>query len=134
MRLAICYVSNSNPELSYTDILKILSVSQKKNIEQEIHGLLLYSDGNFFQILEGSCDIIQSIWKNIRKDKRHFSIIKVFETEVTTKPFDGYLCDFISAEEKYQYHNLKQVFDQLKSLDEKPREAAEEMLKLFLKC
>lgn len=135
MRLAICYVSNCNSELKPIQIQELLSQTQAHNNQQKIKGLLLFSDGNFFQIIEGTPETIYLLWEKIQEDPRHHSIIKIFEEKVSTQPFDGYLCDFISEEdETLQNGGLKNIFDQLKSLDEKPRNAAEEVLKLFLKC
>ncbi|HIB38566.1 BLUF domain-containing protein [Mesonia sp.] len=134
MRLAICYVSNSSSDLSPKEIHELLSDCQSQNNKRNIKGLLLYSEGNFFQVIEGDTQEVKTLWTEIKQDERHKSIIKIFEEEIETPPFDGYLCDFISEDEKHPQHNLKRIFDQLKSLDEKPKNAAEEVLKLFLKC
>ena len=134
MRLAICYVSNSSLELSAAQIQELLSETQYLNNKNNIKGLLLFSDGNFFQVIEGETAKVNNLWQKIKKDDRHKSIIKIFEEKITTPPFDGFLCDYIAEEEKYQYDYLKKIFDQLKSLDDKPRDTAQEVLKLFLKC
>ena len=134
MRLAICYVSNSSTDLTKKEIQELLYEYQSKNNKNNIKGLLLYSEGNFFQVIEGETQDVKNLWSTIKKDDRHKSIIKIFEEKIKSPSFDGYLCDLISEDEKYPKHNLKRIFDQLKSLDEKPKNAAEEVLKLFLKC
>ncbi len=133
MRLTVCYVSNCNLELTPIQIQSLLSFTQSTNNKQNIHGLLLYSDGNFFQIIEGKSKYLYPLWKKIKEDKRHHSIIKIFEEEVSQPCFETFVSDYICDNEVFQYKNLKHFFDQLKFLDEKLRNAAEEVLKQFLK-
>ncbi|MBQ0737313.1 BLUF domain-containing protein [Mesonia mobilis] len=42
-------------------------------------GLLLFSYGNFFQVIEGETAKVNNLWQKIKKDDRHKSIIKIFE-------------------------------------------------------
>ncbi len=79
MRLAICYVSNSSLELSEAQIQELLSETQYLNNKNNIKGLLLFSDGNFFQVIEGETAKVNNLWQKIKKDDRHKSIIKIFE-------------------------------------------------------
>lgn len=134
MRLAICYVSNSNLYFTEEEIKELLVALQEKYEHLYLKGIFLYSEGNIFQIIEGEEKEVLTIWEEKRKDKRHKNLIKIFEEKITTPPFDGYLCEYISEEDKYDHDYIKKLFDQLKSLDEKPRKAATEILKLFLKC
>jgi len=53
MRYAIVYVSTASNELKDEEIQNILSSSNTWNNKNDITGLLLFSEGNFFQIIEG---------------------------------------------------------------------------------
>ena len=53
MQYAISYVSTVSPNLTEQEIKEVLKFSQNLNIEFNITGILLYSEENFFQVLEG---------------------------------------------------------------------------------
>jgi len=71
MRYAISYVSSVNPNLTENDIQEVLHYTRNWNNDHGITGILLFSDGNFFQVLEGETDILKSLLSRIVKDKRH---------------------------------------------------------------
>ncbi|HZJ37436.1 MAG TPA: BLUF domain-containing protein [Gillisia sp.] len=58
MQYAISYVSTVAPNLSEQEIKEVLNFSQNLNIEHNITGILLFSEGNFFQVLEGERNFI----------------------------------------------------------------------------
>lgn len=58
MRYAICYVSTASPGLTDAEIKKMLETAEKNNSRNDVKGLLLYSEGNFFEIIEGNKDHI----------------------------------------------------------------------------
>lgn len=66
MRYAISYVSTAKKSLSETEIRQILNDSENNNNKQNITGLLLYSEGNFFQIIEGDQKTDCSALRNYR--------------------------------------------------------------------
>lgn len=67
MRYAITYVSTATPELANSGVEEVLKFSKEWNNKHNITGLLLYSDGNFFQILEGEKEIVQDLFNTIKK-------------------------------------------------------------------
>lgn len=54
MRYAICYVSTAAMDVKFKEIKDLLDYSAKYNNGHDIRGVLLYADGNFFEILEGN--------------------------------------------------------------------------------
>lgn len=133
MRIIIFYVSNVSSTLTPMKIQELLSQSQQKNYKRGIHGILLFSEGNFYQLIDGPTEITKQLWKKIQEDDRHHSIIKIFEERASKPSFETFLCDYICENDVIQYESLKYFFEQLKFLDEKLRNAAEEVLKQFLK-
>ncbi|MEW7279852.1 BLUF domain-containing protein [Aquimarina sp. 2201CG1-2-11] len=90
MRYAISYVSTVNPTLSNSDITKLMDYVNTYNNAKGIIGILIYSDGNFFQVLEGSKSVIQEMFEKIKKDTRHHNIIKMLDQEIEGPPFSEY--------------------------------------------
>ncbi|WP_231896427.1 BLUF domain-containing protein [Gramella sp. MAR_2010_147] len=67
MRYAISYVSTAIRNLNDQEIKNILASSEKSNNENNITGLLLFSEGNFFQIIEGRKEDINELYKKNRE-------------------------------------------------------------------
>jgi len=53
MRYSIVYVSTASKDLEKKEIERTLNSSKTWNNENDVTGLLLFSEGNFFQIIEG---------------------------------------------------------------------------------
>jgi hypothetical protein len=71
----LLYLSSARPELTEDALLKILSESQKRNASREITGLLLHSDGNIIQIIEGTESTVEALFSKIESDSRHNQVM-----------------------------------------------------------
>ncbi len=96
----ICYISNVSPNLQEKDINKLLKDIEEKNKARGLHGVLLYSEGNFFQVLEGEKKLVLAIWQKIEKDPRHYGIIQVMGRDTEKSAWDGYKADILNEEKK----------------------------------
>ncbi|TDN94949.1 FAD-dependent sensor of blue light [Salegentibacter sp. 24] len=101
MRYAISYVSTVNPALSESEIQEALDFSKNWNNDNNITGILLYSQGNFFQVLEGEEELLKELFARIKADQRHHNIITIFQKSIPSVTFDGYQTDFISLDDRY---------------------------------
>lgn len=92
MRHAICYVSTSNRAFNYLQLEELLNFCRVQNKMLGIKSVLLYSEGNFFQILEGKKEVVLSLFKKIKRDCRHRGIIQVVGRDViqVQDPHDNY--------------------------------------------
>lgn len=132
MRYAISYVSTAKRSLSETEIRQILNDSEINNDKQNITGLLLYSEGNFFQIIEGDQKQIIQLYETIEDDSRHFNVIKLFGKEINKESFDGYKSDFISEDARYSSARLQNYEHYLEVLDKPTKNAVANILKAFI--
>ena len=132
MRYAISYVSTAKRSLSETEIRQILNDSENNNNKQNITGLLLYSEGNFFQIIEGDQKQIVQLYETIKDDSRHFNVIKLFGKEINKESFDGYKSDFISEDARYSSARLQDYEHYLEVLDKPTKNAVAKILKAFI--
>ena len=132
MNKAIVYVSTASEELDESDIKKILDYSKDWNNTHNVSGILLFSEGNFFQVIEGEGGTIESLFQNIKTDKRHKNLIKIFEKEINKEAYDGYESDFISEETRYASSKLDHYLDYIKVLDQPSQMVVKNMLKAFI--
>lgn len=132
MRYALSYVSSAARGLDDSEIFEILEKSENENNQKDITGLLLYSEGNFFQVLEGEKDKISDLYKKISKDSRHFNIIKLFEKPIKQEVYDGYKSDFISEDRRYSTSTFKYYENYIEVLDGPSQQAVSNILKAFI--
>ena len=84
----IAYSSVAAVELnSLLLIADILAVSQRNNARDRVTGALVYSDGRFFQILEGASADIDRVLARIVGDPRHREINIVSRIRVEGRLF-----------------------------------------------
>ncbi|MDR6302042.1 BLUF domain-containing protein [Mesonia maritima] len=133
MHKAICYVSTVSPGLSQDEIEQILLLSQLKNNNAHINGLLLFSNGSFLQIIEGESSIIDNLWKNINYDRRHFNLIKIFEQDVVQENFEDYHSDFVSINTRYSPVKFQEYLNHIQMLDFSSQTAIKNILNSFVK-
>jgi hypothetical protein len=69
------YVSEFAAHLTSTDIEKLVSQAAENNIKNQITGILVASGHLFFQVIEGPADAIDTLFENIKKDKRHNNVL-----------------------------------------------------------
>ena len=72
------------------ELPKILESAVRHNIEDNITGMLLYSGGNFLQILEGEKEQVQKTYDRICLDSRHKNITLITEEKVEERHFDNW--------------------------------------------
>ncbi len=91
----ISYVSTCDKNLKDIDIHNLLNFVKEHNNNNNITGILMYSEGNFFQIIEGEKKTIIDLFEKIKLDSRHYNIIKIFSRESSNKAFSEYDSSFI---------------------------------------
>ena len=71
----IHYISSFAQNMSDDEIEVLASQAAKKNVENDITGVLMAQGGIFFQIIEGPEENIDDLFKNIMRDPRHEKVI-----------------------------------------------------------
>lgn len=132
MRYAISYVSSADPDLPEKDVKYLLKKATEYNNSQNITGLLLYSESNFFQLLEGEKDKIVKLYSQIEKDPRHTNIIKFIEKPVSRPAYDGYICGFLKEDTRYDDSILENYLHHIEVLDPKSREAVKRVMEAII--
>ena len=72
-----------------------------------ITGLLIFSDGNFFQIIEGEEAVVKMTFEKIKKDPRHFNIIKMLDKEIMNPAFLEYHSSFTVISDHHNQNELQ---------------------------
>lgn len=132
MRYAICYVSTASRNVDEKEIKEILEYSKNYNNKHDIRGILLYAEGNFFEILEGDKKLVEDIYNNIQKDPRHTNIIQVVGKNLEQGAFDGFKAEIVNERNKCDYELVKEYMEQVEGLDRQTQEVVKRMLEVFI--
>jgi hypothetical protein len=90
----LIYVSSAIKKLSNDELDNILESSIRYNQRQQVTGMLLYSDGNFMQVIEGEESKINETYERICEDTRHRNIILVNQETISEREFESWSMSF----------------------------------------
>lgn len=104
MLYCIVYLSSSSPYLSEDDLNSILIQARTNNERLNVTGVLIHGQGSFIQVLEGKKEDLDTLYKKIAKDKRHFNLIRVLNTPIEHRSFEEWKMGFkrMNTEEEKQ--------------------------------
>jgi len=125
----LIYRSIADESFSQTDTSNILNTARLFNEENNITGCLIFYDGEFIQILEGNQKLVQDLYANIEKDKRHNNVMLIAEGEKEERIFDNWSMAFHEFTNK-DIKNINQAlaidnFISISKFTEKPTYAVE---------
>ena len=99
VELLYCSVS-VEPDLTNADLDRILVSARRRNLAQDITGMMIYHRGEFVQILEGRKESIENVYeKFICPDTRHTAINKVLDNTITHRSFGEWSMGFVGTSE-----------------------------------
>jgi hypothetical protein len=110
----IIYLSQVSAPLSEDALSRLLEKSRVNNQGRNITGLLLYSERQFMQLLEGEeADVVQ-LYMDLAQDSRHTGLIKLADKPIMHRSFSEWSMAFeaVSPEKFAQisgYLSLAQV-------------------------
>jgi Sensors of blue-light using FAD len=85
--IQLAYFSSVSPGRPAADRESILATSRRNNLRHGITGMLIYSKGNFLQILEGSHDPVLRVFDAIQRDPRHTGVTEIFQQAADQRNF-----------------------------------------------
>ena len=102
---ALVYVSSESFRISDQDLEELLRQSRRNSQAADITGLLLFKDGNFMQLLEGTETAVRTAFEKIKVDHRHRSVRVLMEEETDRREFADWSMGF----QKLTNHTLLEV-------------------------
>lgn len=84
---AIVYVSSATELMSLPELEVLLTKARTLNVENSVTGVLLYSDGNFMQYLEGSEEALRITYARILASKQHHGVIQILNEPIAERSF-----------------------------------------------
>jgi hypothetical protein len=108
----IIYASVQTQDFSSAQLTELLQKARGKNEDRHLTGMLLYSDGNFFQVLEGEPDFVDGMYKTLHLDKRHKQLTMIVREPIAKRYFADWSMGFssVTPEELRQVDGLNDFF------------------------
>ena len=72
----------------------LLDYARENNDRLGLTGMLLSTDGSFFQVLEGDRSMVESLYLRIATDKRHCQITKIVQEPIQERAFAQWTMGF----------------------------------------
>ncbi|CAA9891833.1 BLUF domain protein [Candidatus Methylobacter favarea] len=98
--IRLTYASTAINEWSPEELLSLLKTCRTNNGAKNITGILLYSKGTFFQVLEGDEAAINNLYSVIEKDKRHTDVTVIEKQHITERAFPYWSMGFEKIDSK----------------------------------
>lgn len=90
----ICYISCKSKYLSDQESERLIEETKCKNSTCFITGIIVHVGDHYFQILEGEEKKINTLYKKIVADNRHYEIVELFNKPIKRKYFETYQSSF----------------------------------------
>jgi uncharacterized membrane protein (DUF373 family) len=98
--IRLTYASTASTGFSSENLLALLKTCRVNNGVQNITGILIYSRGTFFQVLEGDETAVEATFEVIKKDKRHTNVTLIEKQPITERLFPYWSMGFEKLEAK----------------------------------
>ena len=69
------YCSRAAEGVDDVEVNRIIELSQGRNVERDITGVLVFGSGVFFQWIEGPPPAVKALIKRLNGDPRHYDIV-----------------------------------------------------------
>jgi hypothetical protein len=104
----LVYVSSAAQPFTQQELEALLEQARTRNTADDITGLLLYSGGNFMQLLEGPPDAVRQTFARVSASRRHRQVIELMNEPVAAREFSDWSMGFAQASAP-QFLSLQQA-------------------------
>lgn len=88
--ISVLYISAGRKLFDEAVLSDLLTQCRRNNAALGVTGMLLYSDGNFMQALEGEEAAVDALVAKIAKDPRHKAMKVLLRLPIAQRRFDGW--------------------------------------------
>lgn len=96
----LIYASRAQGSMAPLEVERIVQTSRRNNEESDVTGMLLFSEGHFFQVLEGPAVDVERVFRTIADDPRHCDIVTIIRENLAERHFPDWSMGFVQADER----------------------------------
>lgn len=129
----LTYSSVARHPFSREGLLALLEQSRRSNRLSSITGMLLYSDGSFFQVLEGESEAVDKLFNTILHDSRHEQVTVIIKESIASRSFADWTMGYaeITPQDVDQILGTNDLFTSGNSLADLRHDRAKMLLEAF---
>ncbi len=90
----LIYASVATQDVGTAELTALLQKSRETNERLGLTGMLLFSEGNFFQVLEGEGTAVNQLYEKIIRDKRHAQCTLIIREPIAKRSFGNWSMGF----------------------------------------
>lgn len=90
----IIYGSRAARPFSDDDLLTLLLQARSHNLLHDISGALVYSKGQFMQVIEGEQQALADLYARLLRDPRHTQLVKYADKAIAERSFSEWTMAF----------------------------------------
>ena len=94
------YASAATRHFETAELKALLQAARQHNDAAGLTGMLLYTEGSFFQVLEGVPDAVEALYARIELDKRHENVTKIVSEAIPDRSFASWTMGFSQISRK----------------------------------
>ncbi len=129
----IIYASIATTPFDTAALKALLQKVRAKNAERAVTGMLLYTSGNFFQVLEGADATLAELFVTIAADPRHKNVTKIIQEPITRRDFSEWTMGYgeVDSTDLASMEGFGDYFQQGNTLVNLPAGRAKKLLTAF---
>lgn len=130
----LIYTSMASSNFDDADLPELLHLSRENNGSADVTGMLLYTDGSFFQVLEGDEPSLLKLFDTISADRRHEKVAKIIHEPIARRAFADWSMGFaaIDMAEFDELDGVNDFFQQGRSFTGLQQGRAKKLLSAFV--
>ena len=127
------YASAATSSFEAADLSALLQAAREKNERLGLTGLLLHTEGTFFQVLEGQAEMVDALYATIELDKRHAQVTKIIREPIAHRVFDEWTMGFsdLTREQLTEMDGTSDFFGEARCFTELDAGRAKKLLDAF---
>lgn len=90
------YASAATQGFAAPELARLLQQARDGNDRLGVTGILLFAEGSFFQVLEGSRDSVDALYARIARDTRHDQVTTIICEPIHRRSFGSWTMGFSS--------------------------------------
>lgn len=108
----LIYASVAVQRFDSSQLIELLQQSRIRNAQRGITGMLLHTEGNFFQVLEGPREQVHNLYRKITQDTRHSQMTLIIDEPISKRTFECWSMGFVelSAKDLQQIEGCNDFF------------------------
>jgi EAL domain-containing protein (putative c-di-GMP-specific phosphodiesterase class I) len=130
----LVYSSAATHPFSRGELTELLTKARRNNEQQGLTGMLLHTEGSFFQVLEGPPEAVDALFDAIKRDKRHTKVTLIIREPIARRSFGDWTMGHaeITPEEADAIVGLNDFFHEGRSYDQLEEGRAKKLLAAFM--